>query len=110
MFVLHRDPQGAYLEVTVEELCQLGIHPGELTDKCRRNKQWMYLPQGADLRLFLECWAHKFPDGVVDIIERWDNKGSFIRKLKHHHPLTPEEIEAKIIALGYTMEDLIDAP
>lgn len=109
MFVLHRDPQGAYLEVTIEELCQLGIHPGELTDQCRRDKQWMYLPQGADLRLFVSRWAKKFPDGVVDIIERWDAKCSFIRKLKHHHPMTPDEIAEKIAALGYKMEDLIDA-
>mgnify|MGYP003350763581 CR=1 FL=1 len=107
MFVLHRDPNGAYLEVTIEELCQAGIHPGELTDKFRRNKQWMYLPQGDDIRLFIDRWKARFPDDEMDFTERWG--ASFIRRLKHHHPMTPEQVEAKILALGYTMEELIDA-
>lgn len=108
VFVLHHDPEGAFLEVTIGELCVAGVHPGELTAHCRHNRQWMYLPF-ADADLFIDRWTKRFPESVVNIIDRWDNARSFIRSLTPHHPMTPEQLRKKLAALGYTMEDLDNA-
>lgn len=85
LLVFHSDPGHGWLEVSLAQLTEVGLEPGDISGHSYRSAEGatFYLEEDCDAGLFAGKWEDKF--GEAPDFKVWYEDDSFVRELPGIH-------------------------
>lgn len=81
-FNFHADPGHGWLEVSAENLAEVGLKPTSFSSFSYRRGSKYFLEEDADAGLFIAAFERMFPNVSLKYIEHFSDNRSFVRDLE----------------------------
>lgn len=81
----HSDPGHGWLEVTAEDLDEVGLKPSDFSKYSYKRGASYFLEEDVDASKFVDAYNQMFPDRRLVFKDRFSERESFVRTLERIH-------------------------